>query len=179
MKTTLNPAPEDFWVDVAGGKYVGQRPSKRFPVYTRGNAGEVFPEVMYPLSYTLSVYRSCAAANRSVLAIGAFKPAELEGEPSAMIGILGGYAYLNLSGYRVIATRTPGTNTADSDQQYLGASNVPHRPQKGDRSLTAGLRVLRYAIGALRHPSMEQQLTDEAEYRSWKAARPDPKTLSV
>lgn len=178
VNAIVKPPPQDFWVDVAGGKYVGQRPSTRFPVYTRGNAGEVFPEVMYPLSYTLSVVRSCAAANRSVLAVGAFRPAELEAEPSAMIGVLGGYAYLNLSGYRVIATRTPGTNAADSDQQYLGASNAPYRRQKGDKSLIAGLRVLRYVVGVLRHPSMEQQLADEAEYRSWKASRADPKTLS-
>ena len=44
----------DPWRPIASGRYLGTDPSKRFPIYTRGNAGEVFPEVQYPLSFTSS-----------------------------------------------------------------------------------------------------------------------------
>ena len=41
-------------VDLGVGPYVHERCSTRFPVYTRGNAGEVWPEVAYPLSISLT-----------------------------------------------------------------------------------------------------------------------------
>ena len=41
-------------VDLGLGEYITQVPSTRYPVYTRGNAGEVWPEVAYPLTITLS-----------------------------------------------------------------------------------------------------------------------------
>jgi hypothetical protein len=39
------------WKPVGDGAWVGSRVSTRFPVYTRGNAGEVYPEVFRPLSF--------------------------------------------------------------------------------------------------------------------------------
>ena len=36
-------------VDLGLGEYITQVPSTRYPVYTRGNAGDVWPEA---LSYT-------------------------------------------------------------------------------------------------------------------------------
>ena len=44
-------------VDLGLGEYITQVPSTRYPVYTRGNAGEVWPEVAYPLTITLT--RNC------------------------------------------------------------------------------------------------------------------------
>ena len=41
-------------VDLGVGPYVNEQVSSRFPVYTRGNAGEVWPEVVYPLSISLT-----------------------------------------------------------------------------------------------------------------------------
>ena len=41
-------------VDLGLGEYITQVPSTRYPVYTRGNAGEVWPEVAYPLTITLT-----------------------------------------------------------------------------------------------------------------------------
>ena len=39
-------------VDLGLGEYITQVPSTRYPVYTRGKAGEVSPEVDYPLTIT-------------------------------------------------------------------------------------------------------------------------------
>ena len=43
-------------VDLGLGEYITQVPSTRYPVYTRGNAGEVWPEVAYPLTITSVSY---------------------------------------------------------------------------------------------------------------------------
>ena len=47
----IEPVP---MVDLGVGAYLSERPSKRYPIYTRGNAGEVWPEVAYPLTISLS-----------------------------------------------------------------------------------------------------------------------------
>jgi len=41
-------------VDFGLGPYVHEAPSTRFPIYTRGNAGEVWPNVAYPLTMSLT-----------------------------------------------------------------------------------------------------------------------------
>jgi pyruvate,water dikinase len=168
---------EECWVDIAGGRYVGMKPSTRFPIYTRGNAGEVFPEVAYPLTFTTSALWATRAAARSALKTGAVTEAELA-EPSALLAFLGGYAYLNLSANRVLAGRAPGGKPSDADLQVLGVSTVPYVRQKGDRSVLASLRLARWALGVIRNPSMQVQVRDEREFRAWRATLPAPSALS-
>lgn len=45
-------------VDLGVGTYLSDEPSQRYPVYTRGNAGEVWPEGVYPLSFALARRRA-------------------------------------------------------------------------------------------------------------------------
>ena len=42
------------WVDLGVGTYISETPNDRYPIYTRGNAGEVWPEVAYPLTISLT-----------------------------------------------------------------------------------------------------------------------------
>jgi rifampicin phosphotransferase len=163
-----------MWVDIAGGKYVGQTPSKRFPIYTRGNAGEVYPEVMYPLTFSTSVRDTGQAGTRALLQVGVIGPEEVAGEDTAVIAVLGGYAYLNLSAVRLAATRTPGQTVADVDFQYYGKSDAPpHVPRKGDRSLKRTAAVLRYALKVLKQGDDPQMDIDAAQVERWRASLPD------
>ena len=57
-------------VDLGVGTYLSERPSTRYPVYTRGNAGEVYPEVAYPLSVSLSRSAGDDAVLRALLGGG-------------------------------------------------------------------------------------------------------------
>ena len=45
-------------VDLGVGTYLSDEPSERYPVYTRGNAGEVRSEGVYPLSFALARRRA-------------------------------------------------------------------------------------------------------------------------
>ena len=61
-------------VDLGLGEYITQVPSTRYPVYTRGNAGEVWPEVAYPLTITLTrkageIASAQAAINAGVITL--------------------------------------------------------------------------------------------------------------
>ncbi len=165
----------DAFVSIAGGQYVGQWVSKRFPVYTRGNAGEVYPEVVFPLTFTISWASSTKGFQAAIAGTGALAPEEIA-EPTALVAVLGGYTYLNLSANRVVALRVPGGKAEDADVQYFGASTSVHRKQKGDRSLRGSIGIVRFSLAALKKPSNAQQLQDEAEMRRWKAALPDPAT---
>ena len=95
----------DF-VDLGLGPYVHGTPSKRFPVYTRGNSGEVYPEVVYPLSTSLPGVINGDPFTDSVRVIGAMTEKELQEDANIFGGVFGGYTYINLSASRVIAVRT-------------------------------------------------------------------------
>ena len=120
------PMSLDPWRPIANGTYLGTHASKRFPMYTRGNAGEVFPEVQYPLSFTSSWAAWQLAGERSVTFSGLFTRKEMAGDPTAFGGTFGGYTYLNLSAFRVAAVRAPGTKVADiDDRKVLKQSSMP------------------------------------------------------
>jgi rifampicin phosphotransferase len=164
----------DGFVSVADGRYVGQKLSTRFPIYTRGNAGEVYPEVHYPLSFTTSVRRGSLAGVRAVASTGAFTAEELAGDESAVIAVIAGYSYLNLSIVRTAAVRTPGQTSADADFQYYGASDAPvHTVLPGDKSIRRSLSVVRYALGVLKRADEPQMDVDAAMLQRWRAALPD------
>src|SRR3954463_7075280 len=75
-------------------------PSERFPVYTRGNVGEVFPSVVSPLSW--SAYgREAELGWREAwrdYGMALDRDFDAAGEDGKVIlGCFGGYAYLNAS----------------------------------------------------------------------------------
>lgn len=114
------PAGEDRWV--------GQDPSQRFPVYTRGNAGEVYPEVFTPLSFSVAAESAERAMRNAILTSGLVRPEELADVPITTAvgsGVFGGYAYLNLSIQRLASARMPGGKATDADVNYLGVGDPP------------------------------------------------------
>ncbi|MEM9651866.1 MAG: hypothetical protein AAGA65_07200, partial [Actinomycetota bacterium] len=109
--------------DEAGGRWVGSDASDRFPVYTRGNAGEVYPMVFTPLSFSIASETGEQAMRDAILGMGLIRPAELTDIPLSTglgSGVYGGYAYLNLSIQRVASARVPGGKATDADVNMLG-----------------------------------------------------------
>ena len=169
----------DPWRPIANGTYLGTDASKRFPMYTRGNAGEVFPEVQYPLSFTSSWAAWQLAGERSVAFSGLLTRKEMAGDPTAFGGTFGGYTYLNLSAFRVAAVRAPGTKVADIDDQFLGTSTAPpYAPQRGDRSLRASLAALAYGMRTLKATALPQLTDDAVRAEVWRNGLPDPSTAT-
>lgn len=174
---------DGLWVDIEVGpgqaplRYVGSRPSARFPVYTRANAGEVYPEVVWPLSYTTAFRAGSQGFEDSSLQAGILRRRDIAGDESALNGVFGGYAYLNLSAIRVSAIRSPGVTLADIDTMMIGPSaGVPHVPDRRDRSLLGTLGSIRYGLRTLRTTALPQLDADVVRAREFLAALPDPAT---
>ncbi len=162
-------------VDFGLGPYVHGTPSRRFPVYTRGNSGEVYPQVVFPFSASLSAALGGDPARDAMLATGVMTAAECDEDADVHMGVFGGYTYLNLSVTRVVAIRTPGATLAETDATYLGAEGVapPHEPRRDDRNLRATLRGVRYGFSILGGRGLDQVDGDRAEVDAWLAALPD------
>ena len=111
--------------DLGAGSYPHETPSRRFPVYTRGNAGEVWPEVAYPLSVSLTWSAENPVID-TLVGTGMVTRDELAEGTTCGGGCYGGYMYLNLSLNRVIAVRSPGVfDVAHRTATVLGGR--PHR----------------------------------------------------
>ena len=115
--------------------FLDDTPSTRFPLYCRGNVGEIVPEVATPLTSSITtpafrhVFRSLFAGT------GVFRREELD-DPAATGGLFGGYLYFNVSMMRTFAVRLPGMKPADIDAQMLGRSTAvpPYVRRPGDRA---------------------------------------------
>ena len=163
----------DPWRPIGDRRYLGTDTSAKYPIYTRGNAGEVFPEVQYPLSFTQSWELSRRAFQRSSTIGGVVTDADFVNEPNAFTGVFGGYTYLNLSTLRLMAARVPGVKVDIVDQQVLGSSSAPpYVRQKGDRKIRAALSALRYGLHNLKQTTLPQLDADEAKAREWIASLP-------
>ena len=168
----IEPVP---MVDLGVGTYLSERPSKRYPIYTRGNAGEVWPEVAYPLTISLSRGTGEDSFVDAVLNTGVLDDSDVAEGPTCFGGVFGGYMYINVSVNRVIAIRMPGVTIEQADATYLGSEGLapPHRPDPDDKSLLASLRAIRYGWRMLNTTEIPQLATDQAIVAAWKARLPE------
>jgi pyruvate,water dikinase len=124
---------------MTGKLWVGDsEASARFPVFTRGNIGEVFVEAASPLTWTAYGVHAWESGWRDAFCeIGAFTPDEFKppGE-CEVIGCFGGYVYINMSVVRVLAIRIPGMSVEAIDHSFFGDyPNVPpHRADPRDQN---------------------------------------------
>ncbi len=96
-------------------------PSRVFPAYTRGNAGEVLPDPVSPLAWTLmwegGIIRGC---RDGFIGFGLVDWDELEtpNEPECF-GMFGGYFYNPLALVRLMGARIPGGSPEAIDDAYF------------------------------------------------------------
>ncbi|MCU1448722.1 MAG: hypothetical protein JWP02_892, partial [Acidimicrobiales bacterium] len=122
---------------------VDDTPSARFPIYTRGNIGEVFPVVVSPLTWPLYGSQAELGWRDAFAKFGVFLDRDFGTDPMGILGCYGGYGYLNASYIRVFAVRTPGLTVDDMDRMFFGESDAPpYTPQAGDKSVPASLKVI-------------------------------------
>ena len=170
----MNLGPAEM-MDFGLGEYITQKPSKRYPIYTRGNAGEVWPEVAYPLTITLTNYAGVEATARAAIKAGVITSKDILEGPSCFGGVFAGYMYLNLSFGRMIAVRTPGTTIEKSDATYYGSEQ--QAPQyiahKDDKNLLASLRIIRTGWKMLNTNEVPSLDEDRELVRRWQQRLPD------
>jgi pyruvate,water dikinase len=157
---------------------VDDRPSRRFPIYTRGNAGEVYPNVITPLCGSIVKEPIARGQERVFREMGMLTAADLhEGDRAVLTGCFGGYLYANLSVGRLLGVRSPGMKPEDADAQLFGTSDAPpYRRQPGDRDLRATARLTRFMGRVLRGPDFGWLQAERTEVAGWHASRPEPAT---
>ena len=175
-----------IWKRIGGqendGEWVGHDPSEDFPVYTRGNAGEVYPEVFTPLSFSIVSDLSEQAFRNALTGSGLIRPKELNGIPLTTgvgFGVFGGYSYLNLSVQRLAAARLPGGKATDADMNFLGVGDPPpHEPLPNERNLVATLAGMRFLWKTLKTKELPQLADDQRTVDHYLSQLPDPETAT-
>lgn len=150
--------------------------SRRWPLYTRGNVGEVFPEVVLALTWDL--YGQAAEdgwrdafVRLGLVAEGDFAP----DEPKVILGVFGGYCYINASYVRMLGLRAPGASVEQIDMQFFGESDAPaYVPRDGDKSRAATLRLGRTLVRLLRAKDLDVLDDDRRAVDEWVARQPGP-----
>jgi pyruvate,water dikinase len=157
---------------------IDTEPSRRFPVYTRGNSGEVFPNVMTPMTGSLIGDASVEGQVDALLDLGLLVGSDVTDRRSMGTGVFHGYLYGNLSIIRVVASRAPGLSAADADRQVAGVTEdaPPHRSQSGDRNLRATVKGGWTLVRAMLRPDIGEVDEARADTDRWRATIPDPAT---
>jgi rifampicin phosphotransferase len=152
---------------------VDDSPSRRYPIYTRGNVGEVFPVVVSPLTWPLYGSQAELGWRDAFADFGVYLDDDFGTEPMGILGCYGGYGYINASYIRVFAMRTPGLTVDDIDRLFFGESDAPpYAPQAGDKNLRSSLRVARTLLKTLGTKSLPELEKDKARVASFMSRTP-------
>lgn len=157
--------------------------SERFPLYTRANVGEVFPDPVTPLTSDTTLWLAELGWRDAWVRMGAFDADEFPADEFCQLGVQGGYCYLNASLIRLFGERAPGLSWEMMDATFFGVQpGVPPyeemdgdvRPDKTDRiGETFGW------VFAQQHVTDLTELTvDREETKQQRAIRPDLTTLT-
>ena len=144
----------------------------------RGNTGEVYPNVVAPLTGSILNVPFALGMRRALVELGFATPAQVEefdGRTTAMTANIAGYLYGNVSLVRSVVARTPGLTIEDVDRQLFGLSDAPpHRRGAGERSPRAALRAT-FALGrGLLRPDDHRLRECRAQVAAFADAAPDP-----
>lgn len=150
--------------------------SARFPLMCRGNTGEVFPNVVTPLTGSIVNVPFARGSRRCALETGLAtreQLADFDGRAYALVSNVAGYLYNNVSLARSATARIPGLTVDMVDQQMFGLSDAPaHRRGPGDRSVAATVRAMKgMAVGILR-PDTRRVTDAQAQVGAFVATAP-------
>lgn len=163
---------ERLWV-------VDDRPNDRFTIWTRGNVGEVFPNVVSPLTWSLYGGDVEGGWRDAFAELGALDADDYGAILPANVGCFGGYCYLNVSTHRIFAVRTPGLTPEQMDRAIFGESDAPaYAKAPGDTKLPATLRMARSVAKTLFAKALPDLDADKAMVTAWLARQPDPATAT-
>ncbi len=164
---------------------INDEPSTTFPLYSRANVGEVFPDPITPLSATTGFLANLAPGWKDAyVATGSWGYDMYEGENEHVcLACFEGYLYINMSLMRLIGVRVPGFSPEAVDLQYFG--DMPGIPsydserrnfdENPERTEQAGAWLMQNVLGA-----RDLALLDEhrARIEKTRAERPDLSALS-
>ena len=156
-------------------------PSTRFPLYTRANVGEVFPDPVFPFTRSAILHSGAEMGWRDAwVRMGAFEYSEFRDDTMDVIGVFGGYCYLNASIIRLFGERAPGLSWQAMDEQFFGAQPgiPPYVEAAGDVRPDLSEKVAAWLGFVLTAQTLPELLVDQAMTKQLRADRVDPTTLS-
>jgi rifampicin phosphotransferase len=160
---------------------VDNDPSTTYPIYTRGNVGEVFPDAVAPLSWTMFGIPGAEPGWRDAFErFGVTDQSEFDPNNLEILGVFGGYCYLNVSISRIFGVRVPGLTPELVDQSIWGEMPgvPPYRPLPTDESPEHTARIqetLGWIFTATDLPDLRD---DQKRVQAFRDARPDLTALS-
>lgn len=146
-------------------------PSRRWTIYTRGNVGEVFPEVVLPLTWGSFGAAAERGWRKAFTELGLLMPGDLDPvDDFSILGVFGGYCYINASYVRLLGVRAPGGTVDAIDKTFFGESDAPaYRATERDKNLRSSLRLGATIVSLLRAtsvPGLDDDKADVADYLS-------------
>jgi len=157
------------------GWFMDDEPSPTFPIYTRGNVGEVFPDPVSPLTADHTWHGAGDVGMRDFMSRFTIDLDEIDDGHKVMFEIFGGYMYLNLSIARLMGARSSGMTPEMVDMGFFGSQSVlpPYqpRPKDDDPEITARVDGLMFSwMTATEFPALDEQVV---AVDALVAARPD------
>lgn len=156
--------------------------SARFPVFTRGNVGEVWVEAVSPLNWSLYGLHALEAGWRDAFcAIGLFTPDEFKpAGQGEILACFGGYIYINMSVTRVLAVRIPGMTIDAIDKSLFGDyPDVPaYRADPRDQNAERTAEVSVWLTSLFATDPKPATVQERARLDALLAKRPDFAQLS-
>lgn len=148
----------------------------RLPYYTRANAGEVLPDPVSPLGWSLVFEEGLLPGwFRGFVDFGIYADGEFgDGPKIPMVGIFGGYFYLNLSHMRLLGLRL-GADLDAFDADLLGhhPDTPPYEPHPDDVNPELSAKAAA-TIGAILSASSFPEIdSDRARTAGLADRRPD------
>ncbi|MFT4042578.1 MAG: PEP-utilizing enzyme [Gordonia sp. (in: high G+C Gram-positive bacteria)] len=159
--------------------------SKLFPLYSRANVGEIFPDPITPLNATVGFQYGLEPGWRDAFVACGVWDHDLydESVPFNILPAFGSYLYINMSLMRLFGVRVPGMSAEAVDLQYFG--DMPGIPsyesekrdfdENAEYSEKAGAWLAEHVLGATDLAAYD---ADRAEVDEIRSQRPDLGSLT-
>ncbi|MET0316387.1 MAG: PEP-utilizing enzyme [Rhodococcus fascians] len=159
--------------------------SKVFPLYSRANVGEIFPDPISPLNASVGFQHGLEPGWRDAFVACGVWDKDLYDEtvPMNILPAFGSYLYINMSLMRLFGVRVPGMSAEAVDLQYFG--DMPGIPsyeserrdfdENAEYEAKAGQWLGEQVLGATDLAAYD---ADRVEVERIRAERPDLATLS-
>lgn len=159
--------------------------NERWNFYTRANVGEVFPDPVAPLTFGWlqdgdGIHAFENGFRKAYYRYGCLAADEFPPDRAAILGVFGGYTYLNASAMRMIGHRAEGMTAQTVDDVFFGdAPGVPEfvaEPYHDRPDLTAKTgETMLWALTATDLPGVSRH---ESFVNDLRRDRPDIPAMS-
>jgi phosphohistidine swiveling domain-containing protein len=160
-----------------GDRWIYDRvPTKRFPNYTRGNAGEVLADPVSPIGWTFccepGMVRGCVDGFEQM---GIFDAFEYDAEFPETFGLFGGYYYNSLTQSRLFGVRSgAGWETVDNTFFDPASQDIPAYVEEDWHQSPRHTEKLAVTIGwVLSTPNVPEIDRQKVEVKALRDSRPD------